>query len=248
MPQISWTFKPHVPDERVAANKAAALARGLPVVGECPVKPKLAVVGGGPSVRDRLDDLRDFDGEVLAINGAWRYLRDAGVAATFYTVDPVLDVLPLVDGVERAVLGSSVDGAVFDALEGSHVEVVPLGAGEGEVLHGPTSATAVMHMAPMRGHASVSFYGCEGNYGHTSHAYQCNALEVPRVVVDVAGHEYVTAPGFLVQSEWIAACIRAAPDYLENRSGGLLAALVTCPDYDIKAVSRSIYDRLERAA
>lgn len=55
----------------------------------CIFRGKIAIVGGGPSLNGQLDDLREFDGLIMSLNGAHDYLLEQGVESDFYfQIDP----------------------------------------------------------------------------------------------------------------------------------------------------------------
>ncbi len=66
-----------------------------------------------------------------------------------------------------------------------------------------------------------------------------------RVLVSCGGHEYMTDPGFLMQTEFIAGLARGLPGYISVRGEGFLAALVEHGDYDVVGISRNIADAIE---
>jgi len=88
----------------------------------------------------------------------------------------------------------------------------------------------------------MTFYGCAASYAGGSHVYK--DIRDGSIEVMAGGRSYLTNPAFLKQSEFLAELIREAPGVFAERSGGLLAALVADPSYDIVAASRSIHEGL----
>ena len=234
--KITWTFHCVVPLAQQAAHMAHAKTLGLPTIGTAGgIRERVAVVGGDPFLYRHLDELRAFDGEIWAVNGAWKVLRHAGIDATFYSVDASEMIAPLCGGA-RAILADVCHPDTFAAV--ASAEVVST------VVHGPTSATASPYVALTRGHTHLTYYGCSSTFtpDGRSHAYKVERREL----LDVAcnGKHYITNPTMLSQAEMLAELIRTAPGVFEDRSGGLLSALVADPDYDIIAASKDIHEAI----
>lgn len=238
--RITFRFLDVLPSETLAAHRTAN--SGRPGLTGARLQ-RLAIVGGHPNVCEQFDALRDWDGEIWAINGAWRLLHSNGIDATFVSIDPTPYVVDYIAGAKRAILARHCDPRCFDGLD--DVEAIDVGAGPGEVLAGPTTATALPHLAAIKGHSEVVFFGCGGSFhGEQSHAYADGVPNPSRLQVDVAGQRFVTDSGLLTQSEWLGAIIKAAPKVFSERSGGLLRALIACPDYDITAATKDIHEAL----
>lgn len=250
--KIKFTFKQAESSEELSANTARTRTLGLPEIhGGIARRPRLMVLGGDPYIEDRLEEIKSWDGDVWAINGAFQWARRHGINATFFTIDAAAVVATLLDGVERAVIASFCHPSVFDRLmsQGAEVHTFDTGSGHGEIGHSATSATASPHAAVICGYSQVVYYGCASNYRDgRSHTYKQDNF--PLVEIRAGGETYRTNAAFFGQAEFLAAAIRAAPHVFSERSGGLLGALVADPDYDITAVSREIYDNLtwEKAA
>lgn len=220
-------------DEILARN--TALSFGPPPVGIG----NLAVVGGGPSVRDHVDDLRDWPGDIWAINGAWRWLKDQGIAAKFYSADAALSIAGMCRGAD-AVLAAQCDPSAYKAAR----RVWRI-TGR---LHGPTSAVAAALSAIEAGYSEVTYFGCESSYGATTHAYDKHVkIYYKTIIVSCDGVEYFTNLGLTAQAERIAAMINAAPHVFHERSAGMLGGMVRDPEWNLVAGSQSLHDQLEAA-
>lgn len=241
MVRITFNFLDVLPAETLAAHREANKGRpGLRAARHA----SLAVVGGHPRIARHVETLRQWRGDVWAINGAWRWCNDRGIKASFVSCDPSEHVVGYCDGARHAILARHCNPRAFDGVY--EAECFDLGADD--VLSGPTTATAIPHLAVMTGHTQATFFGCGGDIDGTSHAY-ADAVPMPnRLAVETTSGRFITEPGLLVQSEWLAKIIRAAPNVFSERSGGLLSALIEDPSYDITAASRSIVDTLREAA
>lgn len=229
-----------VSDEDMERNEAHAKALGFPRMGVAGT-PNLAIVGGGSSIADRLDEIRSFDGDVWAVNGAWRWCYDHGVDSRFFSLDPSEKILPFCIGASSAMLSMGCHPAVFDALIGAGVEAVSMRDG---LIAGPTTATSAPLIALKRGYRSVSFFGCESSFGSQTHVYgNYNLPNLMKVSCD--GREFLTTTDMMMQAEYLGELIRAFPSFLFDRSGGLLSAYVASPDIDAIAATQSIHDAIE---
>jgi hypothetical protein len=181
---------------------------------------KLAVVGGGFSAGEHLEELRAFGGEVWGINGAAKWCIDRGIDASLFSCTPLPQQM---SGISKAVLSYECASETFRGLNGAEIYTFDRDG------YGPTSGCCIPALAFSAGFKEVHFFGCEGSYGPQTHIYQ-DAPNGSDMIVRVNGSEYRTNIGYFMQSELLARVIREAPNYCKDRSGGLLAALVADPD------------------
>jgi 3D (Asp-Asp-Asp) domain-containing protein len=243
MVKIAYTGSCIVADDVLASNTRKNTGRGLPLIGEvAPVAPRLAVVGGGPSIAEHVETLRTFDGEIWAINGAFQWCRSHGIEATFYSVDPLPWLVDDCRVARRAILAAHCAPEVFADLKNAHIEIVHLGA-DG-LVHGTTSASTSPMVAIQRGHRHVTFYGCESSSSATTHAYKECRVRASRLAVECGGQTFITSPQMLMQAEELSAIIAAAPSIFSECSGGLLRAMIASPEYDISAATRDVHQSI----
>lgn len=228
---IAFRSEPCVPVEEMRRNAEHARTLGLPGVE---FAGHVAVVGGGPSLADHIDELRAWKGPIWAINGTWRWLKERGVKATFFTVDPKPQAwLELVPG-DSAIVAMVGSPELFRSLMGGYVRTFDLGMHD--VNSGVTSATATPHLAVKMGHGSVTFFGCDSSFeGFESHVYPAD-LPDDLMIVQVGDQGFATKPEFIMQADDLAALCRELPVFHRNRSGGLLAALIDNPKWDVVGV------------
>lgn len=215
---VTFAFYASVSNAVRDANAAVNKKLGLP---QHKGSGKLAVVGGGPSIRRHKDELRHWQGTVWAVNGTINWCLDHGIDAAFYTVDAAAMhrwIYPL-DRIKRAVLAIDCCPELFERLKDADVSVLPMPDG------GPTSANSADWFAIEAGYTSLTYFGCESSFEEDTHAYHANPVE-QWIVVRVGGQDYRTKPEFLEQARIMSEVIRAAPTYYEQRGGGLLAAMV----------------------
>lgn len=199
--------------------------------------PSLAVVGGGPSINRHIETLRNWRGDIWAVNGTYQWCRKHGIAAAFYSADATPDVAELAQGAKRAILADVCDPSVFAACP--NAEVFSFTART----PGPTSTTTTLTVGIDAGFTEITYFGSESSYEGRTHAYQ--DLPVPHLLkVKCGPDEYLTEPEFLVQAEVIAAAIRAAPHVFKEQSGGFLSAMVEHGEYDAIAASLAFHQSI----
>lgn len=246
-----------VSDEGLQLHIAAALASGFPLVERTPRLVPLAVVGGGPSVLNHLNELSEWKGDIWAINQTATWLASKGIVDNVYmfTVDPGDDLPQWTDGVERALLASICHPKLFEKLKGKDVRIFHTEHyrdADLQVTGGSSSACRVAVLALAMKYSEVVYFGCEGSFQTVTHAYRDeNELEVrPKQLIIKAGeHLYRTGPDYLVTSEYLEKIITTFPDYFKERSGGLLRAMINNPDsWEVVALSESLKNELDPGA
>ena len=238
---VTFAFIASITNERRDANAVINKKLGLP---EHRGSGRLAIVGGGPSLDRNIDELHAFDGQVWAVNGTINWCLENGIDAAFYTIDaqPVRNWTYDLSRIKRAVLSIDCDPSLFDALSGAEVSTLPVPDG------GPTSAAAADFLSIQSGYTHISFFGCESNFGESTHAFTSHPIN-EWIVVRVGGNDYRTKPEFLEQAKIISEVIRTFPDFYEDRSGGLLGAMVEHgPDYELIEISEGVKNMLRDKA
>lgn len=215
---VTFAFYPSVSNELRDANAVINKKLGLP---QHRGSGRLAVVGGGPSIRHHIEELKNWNGTVWAVNGTINWCLDHGIDASFYTVDAGAMkrwVYPL-DRITRAVLAIDCCPEMFTRLSKADVSVLNIPDG------GPTSANSADWFAIESGYTGLTYFGCESSFEETTHAYDAHPIG-QWIVVRVGGKDYRTKPEFLEQARIMSEVIRAVPSYYDERSGGLLSAMV----------------------
>ncbi len=113
--------------------------------------------------------------------------------------------------------------------------------------HNATTVTAAPWCAPTMGYSDVTFFGCEGSYREQTHAYYDEPV-TDLLNVFCSGRFFDTNPGFLMQSIFMAECIRAFPRVFKLRGDGLLAAMVEKPAYYVQSCHPGLARRVINSA
>ena len=236
-------FEPQgcVPLETYLANAEHALGLGLPFAGFGQAAGgSLAVAGGGPSLARNLDRLKDFDA-VWGINYTSQWLEARGIPNSLFSVDPAYDP-GMTEGVERAILATNTHPKILEELAGKDVRLFHTELSQGAVwaaTGGPSSACRVPMVAFNMGYRTITFFGCEGSYEKTSHAYD-HVQKPHQLIVKAAGRTWRTQPDFQMQSEYLATVITNMPQHFSEESGGLLRAMIDDPDWENVAISEAL--------
>lgn len=182
-------------NEQLAENLESALKWGYPVVTKQPAhKRPLAIVGGGPSVADDIDRLREFS-EVWSVNGSLDWLQKNGITSTGYVViDPepiMVQYLQSPPPETTYYLGSTCHPDTFEAVAGRNVHLWhPLAGlnvpkGHGTIGGGPTVLTRAPMLAFCLGYRDVHLFGADSSYeGERHHIYDAPCDPLVRVELD----------------------------------------------------------------
>lgn len=223
--------------DRVVLNRKA-----VEVVRKSPLHDRpLAICGGGPLLVHDLPELRQWKGDVWAINHTASWLRKQGIKATFVTVDPILyDVEP----VDEALISLTCDPRLFERMP--HAKGFDLFETSREMMIGGTSsATRIPSLAHHLGYRKIHFFGCEGSYeGDQTHVDR-KAYEPLILIVRAGGKDYKVELALYVQCQELAAFFKTFPDIYINRSGGLVKAMMEDADWSVVAVSEGLKAMLE---
>ena len=250
--QLQFAVQGPVPEEQSMHNILHAQSLGLPSYRDLrPGSERLAVVGGGPSLADHIDELKAWSGDIWAINGAWEFLRRHGIASIFYTVDahPMMSKFVKGTGVDRALLCSVCDPGVFEALREANAKVWTFDVHEAaadRIINGTSTATTSPMVALRMGYRHVTYFGCEGSYFiGQSHTYQHEHRD-DDFVVECGGELFRTAPDYYFQALELATIITLAPQTFAERSGGFLrAAIKNEGRHDVKKVSKAMAAKIK---
>lgn len=243
-----------LPDATLRAQREYSRGLGLPEIIRG-VKPTidrglLLILGGSPEITGRTDDIRQWNGDIWAINGAWQWCHGNGIDATFYRIDPEVGACEnaMLGNVRKAVLADMVEPGTFDALIAAKADIrlFRLGSEDGAFPPETTAAATAPQVALWHGYRGVHFLGCESSFCDGTHAYK---KEAPNLVwVECGGREYVTSPQMIMQAESIADAARAFPAHITIAGGGFLKALAEHGTYRVTHISPAIDRALKESA
>lgn len=231
-----------VSDDVLAKNKAYCRGLDVPQIKAGSVGAAshfVAFVGGAPTVANHVDELKNFDGEIFAINDTYFWCKEQGIDATLYTIDCFYNP----DGeIERAVLGDTVCPELADKCK--DLEIVQLNDG---IDCRTTSAGTAPMWAIWRGHKHVTFFGCDSGFEDGKH-HVYDAPGSNMIWVDIDGTEYQTSPQMIMQAEEMAAIAREFPGYVTVKGDGLLPTLIDHGEYEVTHVCSNILNAVKEQA
>lgn len=229
---LHWTTVASVSKEVREANEVIVRKLGLPLHWGAG---RLAVVGGGHSIAEHIEELQNWDGAIWAVNGTINWCLDHGIDAAFYTIDasPIERWHYDLSRVRRAVLAPDCDPSLFEYLHRQGADISLTQTPDG----GPTTAAASDFLSIQAGYRHVTFFGCEGNFGETSHAYK--SLQTDGwIIVEVGAYRFTTKPEFIDQSKIMSEVLREFPEFYAEKSGGMLRTMVAHgPAFDVIKMS-----------
>ncbi len=200
-----------IPTEVRASNMAGSLSRDLPCIdyGK-PKKDKVAVVAGGPSVEEDLDELRNFDGYIVAINGAHDWLisheitPDAMIMADAHENMAEMVRKPQME--TTYMMASWCDPKVFDALKDHNVILWHAATDEKDngtmsICTGPSGLTAAPLLLYVIGYREIHLYGADSSLSSIqSHIYKEGGITKDKMQVLVGTDVYLTTAQFVLQA------------------------------------------------
>ncbi len=228
------------------ANLALVLALGLPTIEKKPARAgQLAIVASGPSVREHLEELRSWPGEIWAVNGAYDYLLDNGIVAHgFFAIDPLPELADYVRRPRHETtfrIASTCDLAVFEALDGSDVQIFHAFAddlkypeGSGQIGGGTTAVTRAPYLALVEGWRDIVLFGVDSSYDGGEYCYQWGRyksdIAAPTFWFEINGEgPFQSEIGLMKQVSQLGVIIQKFRGMLKIRCGGLMAAFLRAP-------------------
>lgn len=217
-----------------AIERNRAAAKGLPRVSCRKRDHPVAVAGGGPLLD--VEALRQWPGEIWAINHTADYLLDRGIDCIFFSVDPA----PITTTAARRLIAACCDPALHDGI----VECFELAEqAEGGISGGTTTATRAPLLAFSMGYRGVTFFGCESSFTSVDHIDREEGSP-NQMIVRANGKLFRTNPQMLIQAYELGWFINNCKG-LEQRSGGLLEAMMQDEEgWEVVGVSKTLRDHL----
>jgi hypothetical protein len=206
--------------EQVAKNIRSACTLNHPWLEmEPPHAGEVAIVGGGPSLKDMLPELRQraqAGVQVVAVNGAHDYLVQRGIEPDVHVI---IDARPenakfITKPAKSYVLASQCAPETFARAAGRDVtiahmntervlESIPQGLKPVNLISsGSTVALAAIAIGYVRGFRKFYLYGMDSSYEDTRHAYPQSLNDQDRVIeAQAGGRKFKCAPWMLAQVE-----------------------------------------------
>jgi hypothetical protein len=235
-----------MPQGEVELARNAQANAVYPKIGREPAKMEpLAICGGGPSLADNLDALGTWPGPIWAVNRTADWLSGHDIPSVMVTVDASDNPDHFSALAGEAICASWCNPSVVSRYPVVRiVEMFPLHP-DG-VVGTTTTAGCMAMLAGRMGYRSVTLFGCEGSFSDADHVDRHDG-QTHQFIIRANGAEYRTTPDLLMQCDEISRLIQAVPHFLSERSGGLLRAMISDPDWETAAVSGPLKHELETA-
>jgi hypothetical protein len=212
-------------------------------------KPPMALVGGGPSAKDSLDILRQWKGDIYAINDMAGFLSDNGIPCYMYAIDGTKVLYrngPLVKG---AIFASRTNRCQYDMFKPEDIQVFDVVEdAPGGICGGGSAACRACHLFIKLGYSEIHYFGIDGCVENSKETHVSGFQPVAQsnmLIVRAGGVDYLTNAVWYIQTAYIAEVIPAYPGVLFNRSNGLLAAMIKYPDtWEVVAISHETFDNV----
>ena len=180
----------------------------------------IALVGGGPSLKEHLDEIRAFR-HVMACGSVHDYLVDEGVPFNFHlAVDPQVDAVEWISKPQKEtsyLLASQCHPNLFDKLDGHKIamwhlkgQVEPedehIYKGEPQINWGPMAGNHSIQMSLYLGFQELHFFGMDASHRDgENHAYDVGKYHQEAVdratVFKVNGKEFRSTMALISQME-----------------------------------------------
>lgn len=209
--------------------------------------PMCAVVGGGYSLKQNLEILREWDGDIFAVNDTAAFLSDNGIPSYIFAIDATPVKYRYGKLIKGALYASRVHKNQF-RYKDTRIFELAADIGVGGVQGSVSAVGNAPHLFLRMGYRGVAFFGCDGSFYYDTHVTGTqNVAFDDMIIVRVGRTDYLTNASLLLQSEYLANELRKHPDLLVNASDGLLSGLEENPDYDVVAIGEDLkkkYDDL----
>ena len=227
-------------------NAAYSKSLSLPQLLDYPTTlEKLAVVGSSPNINFKT--LKNWDGDIWAINGTSKLLYKHNIPHTMISIDPFnYDCTGLFEdifrGVEKAILATHCSPLMFDFLKNKDVKTFnALPTEENYITGGTTTATRAPTLALLNGFKEISFFGLEGCFKTISHFYKDEVPDWHKLIIRTGKIDYLTCVELMMQSHNLAAFIKTFPHIFKDCSGAMLRGMVDHFDtWEVVGMSQTI--------
>lgn len=213
-------------------------------------KPPCAVVGGGASAELNLDLLRKWEGDIFAVNDTSGFLSDSGVPNYLYSIDCSRIPYKIGSLTKGALLASRCHRKQFSQFPKEFVRTFDLAEDYvGGATGGPTGVCRTPLQLLRMGYVQIHYFGCDGSFSNLGATHVSGLQKVAwdnMMFVRVNDIDYLTNASLTVQSEYMSKVMIKYPQFLINRSGGLLQAMIDYPDsWVVTAVTEDLKKQVE---
>lgn len=177
----------------------------------------VAVVGSGPSLKTNWQELRDFDGDIVACNAACQFLLEKGIVPQYmmcFDADPLVLEFFTPHKDITYLLGSRIPPKVFDVLKGCSI-VVWHASGDEKIrdileakrrmepmiIGGSAAVTRTMMLVLPMGYQEVHVYGGDSSFANGETHIRKSTTEERHMPVKCGDRVFEIAPWMAMQIE-----------------------------------------------
>ncbi len=211
--------------------------------------PPCAVIGGGPGLLSSLEELSRFPGDIYAVNDTAGFLSDEGISCYMFAIDCTYvryRTGPLVKG---ALFASRVHRRQFNMFDKKDIRIFDMSEDEPTgVGGGPTAVARTPHLMLRMGYRQVVYFGIEGSFFDMTHASGTQKVAYDNmIIIRVKDKEFLTNASLLLQCQYMYDKILKFPEFLVNRSHGLIKAMIENPnEWEVAAVAEDLKKKAEK--
>lgn len=210
-----------------------------------PRYPTCAVVGAGPSLEKNLPILKNWIGDIFAVNDVAGYLSDHGIPSYLYMMDAGPSKVRTGINIKGAIMATRCDPVNFiysnirtyDMLDDCAIPGYFYGI-EG----GGSAPCRAPHLFLRMGYRGIAFFGCDSSFFDLTHL--SGARPEARdfmIIVRIGKVDYITNAAMFMQAEWLSERMIKHPKLLFNFSDGMLRAMIESPGaWEIVAVGEDL--------
>lgn len=212
--------------------------------------PPCAVVGGSPNLAASLHTLREWKGDIFAVNATAKYLSDQGIPHYIYAIDCDPNPWPIGPMTKGAVFASRVHRNQMKQFKRAQVRVFDMAEEDNKrgIEGGPTAVCRAPHLFLRMGYRSIYFFGVDGCFSNETHITGTQKVAYDNmVIIRVNGVDYLSNAAFLLQNQHMIDLFNKHPQFLINASGGLLRAMQVHQDtWEVVAITEDLKAQYER--
>jgi len=212
--------------------------------------PVCAVVGGGVSVESRLETLRNWHGDIFAINDTGKYLSDNGISCTLYAIDTTPIPYKIGPLVKDAIFASRVHKNQFDMMKHRPVSVFDMAEEDPRtgIEGGPTAVCRTPHLFLKMGYRGIKFFGIDGSFElNNTHVSGYSKAAYDNMIIVTAGEkEFFTNAAFMLQHGYMTDVLTKWDKFFSLDCDGLIKGMLEHPDtWTVTAIADDLKNKYE---
>jgi uncharacterized Rossmann fold enzyme/glycosyltransferase involved in cell wall biosynthesis len=198
--------------KQIVSNIHSSTVRNIPrLITQEPREDEVYIIGGGPSLADELEDIKNHQGFIISMNGTADYLAEHGIVPD---VQIVIDARPenikflKKHSAKKVYLASQCHPSLFDEVDATlfHIALhdwdkyLPNDDDAMAVGGGHSVGLYAMSIAYVLGFRKMKLYGYDSSYRDNHHAYEQTSNDTDQIIeAHVNGRAFKTTQWMVVQ-------------------------------------------------